>query len=123
MEAPAYSFYAETYGGTSIEEAAWPGYARRGAAYVERLRALCKVTPYGGGEDSYALAACAAADAFQAHDAAAERAAVSSVSVGSVSTSYDAGCGGAVDLTPDGLRRSLLEAVGLYLHVFAGARR
>ena len=120
--APDYSFYVETYGGCSIEEADWQRCVARASAYLTRLQTLCTVTPYGYGEDSLSMAVCAAAEEFHGFDVAGERASVASVSVGSVSTSYDATKGGSVDLSPRGRELSLLQAVSLYVHIFAGVR-
>lgn len=120
--APEYSFYVDTYGGRSIEGADWNGYAVRAAAYLTRLEALCTVTPYGNGEDSVSLAVCAVADELHGFDKAERRASVSSASIGSVSTSYDATKGGSVDLSPQGRELAMLRAVSSYVHVFAGVR-
>lgn len=121
-KAPEYSFYVDTYGGRSIEGADWKRYAVRAAAYLTRLEALCTVTPYGNGEDSVSLAVCAVADEMHGFDEAERRASVSSASIGSVSTSYDATKGGSIDLSPQGRELAMLRAASSYVHVFAGVR-
>ena len=68
------------------------------------------------------MALCALADKAAELDAAAEDAEVSSVSVGSVSTSYDATRGGSIDLSPAGRERAMLSAVSPWLHVYLGVR-
>lgn len=121
-QAPEYSYYTDSYGGQAIEEPEWRGYAAKAAAYLTRLEALCKVTPYGDAEDALAMAVCALADTYRGFDAAEQRAAVASCSIGSVSTSYDATLGGSLDLSPAGRETALMQALSLYVHVFAGVR-
>ncbi|MCI8469358.1 MAG: hypothetical protein HFJ75_07750 [Eggerthellaceae bacterium] len=120
MEAPGYDFYANEYGGVLIAEEDWRTYAGPAMAYLARLTATCRVTPYA--PDGRERAVCAAAEALHGLSEAEGRAAVRSASIGSVSTSYDATRGGAVDLTPKGKAAALLRAVSLYVHVFAGVR-
>lgn len=120
-----YAYYAGAYGGSAIAEEDWEGYAAKAAAYLAKLGALHKVTPYGDdADDAWRDALCAVAEQHQTIDVASGAAsggAVSSASIGSVSVSYDATFGGAVDLSPAGQARMLLDAATRYLHVYAGA--
>lgn len=122
MPAPSHEYYAGTYGGTAIPEAEWASHSTRAAAWLARTEALSTVTPFGDPEECRAMALCALADKAAELDAAAEDAAVSSVSVGSVGTSYDATRGGSVDLSPAGRERAMLSAVSPWLHVYLGVR-
>ncbi len=119
--AVTYEFYEESFGGSAISEDDWEGYASKAGAYLAKLEALCSVTPYA--EKGREMALCAVAEQYQNFDVAAGASGQGSVkgaSIGSVSATYDATAGGAVDLSPAGQRKSLLDAAGLYLHVYAG---
>ena len=121
----AYSYYTGTYGGSAIASEDWAGYAAKAHAYLAKLDTLSKVTPYGGDEaEAWSMALCAVAEQYSNFDAAANAGGgaglVDSASIGSVSVSYDATFGGAVDLTPAGREASLIDAVRTYLHVYMG---
>lgn len=113
-----YGFYAEEYGGSAIGREEWPARSREARGYLRRLCSTARVTPYGA--DSWPMAVCAVADAMADLDAAERKAAVSSASIGSVSTSWDATRGGSIDLSPSGRERALLDAAKAHLHVYAG---
>lgn len=113
-----YSWYADEYGGSAIGREEWPARSREARGYLRRLCSTARVTPYGA--DSWSMAVCAVADRMAELDGAEARAAVSSASIGSVSTSYDATRGGALDLSPAGRERALLDAAKAHLHVYAG---
>lgn len=115
-----YDWYTGEYGGSAIGREEWPARSRAARAWLRRQCSLSRITPYGA--DSWPMAVCAVADAMAELDAAEKRAAVSSASIGSVSTSYDATRGGAVDLSPAGRERALLDAAKAHLHVYAGVR-
>lgn len=121
MEYPAYSFYTEVYGGAFVSEGEWKACARKGAAFLAKLCFLCSVAPVAG-DDSFQMAICAAAEEFRSFDELMAAGAVSSLSVGSVSESYDCTMGGARDMTPKGREASLMAAISPYVHVFAGVR-
>ena len=121
--APTYRYYRDSYGGTAVPEAEWAHRSARAAAWLARTEALSTVTPWGDPDECRAMALCALADKAAELDAAAEDAEVSSVSVGSVSTSYDATRGGSIDLSPAGRERAMLSAVSPWLHVYLGVRR
>ena len=116
-----YAFYRDEYGGEAIDPADWGWYAKRAAGYLAALSAKCAVTPlYEGAEQ---MAACAVAEEMHNAEVAAEAAGpVKSRSIGSVSVTYDATFGGAVDLTPKGQEAALLRAAKRHLNVYAGLR-
>lgn len=113
-----YVWYAEEYGGSAIGRDEWPARSRDARGYLRRLCSTARVTPYCA--DSWPMAVCAVADAMADLDAAERKAAVSSASIGSVSTSWDATRGGSIDLSPAGRERALLDAAKNHLHVYAG---
>lgn len=115
-----YSYYAEAYGGTAVTEEEWPRRSSQADAWLLKAESLSRVTPWRDPEECRAMAICALADRSAELDAAAGDAAVSSVSVGSVSTSYDATRGGSLDLSPAGRERAMLDAVSPWLHVCLG---
>lgn len=120
--APTYDFYRDSYGGTAVPETEWASRSARAAAWIAKTEALSTVTPWGDPEECRAMALCALADRAAELDVLADEAEVSSVSVGSVSTSYDATRGGSVDLSPAGRERAMLSAVSPWLHVYLGVR-
>lgn len=120
-----YSYYKEAYGGTLIAEEEWVGYANDASAYLAHLDALSSVTPLGDDDErALNMAICAVAEASHTLDAAASGTSgngpAKSVSIGSVSASFDNTFGGAIDLTPDGQKRFMLDAAKKYLHVYVG---
>lgn len=113
-----YGWYTGEYGGSAIDREEWPARSRAARVWLRRLCSTARVTPYGA--DSWPMAVCAVADAMADLDAAERKASVSAASIGSVSTSYDATRGGALDLSPAGRERALLDAAKAHLHVYAG---
>lgn len=117
-----YAFYTGSYGGTAIPSAEWAGYEARARARLERLGAVMRIAP--AVNDGEAMAVCAMAEEYHNFDVAANAGGPAgtpkSLSVGSVSVSYDATFGGAVDLTPAGQERALMRAAGAYLFVYRG---
>ena len=118
----AYGFYEDDYGGTAIDEESWPAAERRARLWLDSRMAMATVTALC--DDAESMAVCAVADeeariaaALAANDGAGP---LTSVSVGSVSESYDATFGGAVDLTEVGRERSRMLAAKLYLHFYWG---
>ena len=121
--APEYAFYTDAYGGTAVGEAEWPARASRADAWLMREEALSRMTPLGNPGECRAMAICALADKGAELEGALADARVSSVSAGSVSTSYDATAGGAFDLTPAGRERALRAAIAPWFHVYTGLGR
>ncbi len=117
-----YTYYKDTYGGTTIPEDEWSGYATRAESYLDRISVLSTVTPYGNDDDrAWSMALCAVAEEYCNFDVAANSAgSVKSASVGSVSETFDATYGGAIDLSPNGQKRALHDAASNYLHIYVG---
>lgn len=116
---PTYAYYTDTYGG-SMPEDDWSRFVARADAAINRLESLHKVTQYDTqGRD---MALCAVAETLADIEQAEAAANVSSVSVGSVSTSYDATRAGSIDLSPAARERAVLEAIRPYLHVCLGVQ-
>ena len=112
-----YEFYANTYGGGTIPEAAWPALEREASAKLRQYKQSYTVT--APDEDAEAMAICAMAEALDYFDAALNgTTAVQSASVGSVSVSY--GSAQAVDISPKAQERELLRCAKLYLDIYRG---
>lgn len=114
----AYDYYAETFGGSAIEEADWARLSQLASGHLDRLKALATVTPYGDDEDECeSMAICAMAETLQAWEEAGGEGTsgggVASEHIGSVSVSY----AGASQAFPHGLSHALREAVRAWLHV------
>jgi len=107
-----YGFYTSIYCGNQIAAEDWARLASRAEEWLEMAEALYSVTYYNS-TTGRAKAACAIAECWQAFEA--EDAAVSSVSVGSVSTSYASAGDPSVLLT-----RSCMKALRLYAEVYRG---
>lgn len=117
-----HTYYKDVYGGTTIAEDEWSGYASRAEAYLDRIDALSSVTPYGDDDErAWSMALCAVAEEYCNFDIAANSAgSVKAASVGSVSETFDATFGGAIDLSPEGQKRNLHDAASRYLHIYVG---
>lgn len=115
-----YEFYRTTYRGGSISAEDWPGYEARAEAQVAFYERTYTVG-YPGPE-SRQKAVCALAEAMQSFDLIlnGEGGPVSSVSVGSVSTSYGGAAGSAIDASPAGQARELYRTAKLYLDIYRG---
>lgn len=112
----AFGFYKGTYHGGSISEEDWPVLAARAEDQLARFKRVYTVTqPH---EDAESMAVCAMAEALDYFTAAQNGGgAVSSASIGSVSTSY---AGAAVDLSPKGQEKELLRCALMYLDIYRG---
>lgn len=118
-----YGYYAETYHGTAVDEADWPGYEARARARFAMLCAQFKLVAYDGDwEGSRSNAICAMAEQLQGFDLIANGGgAVASASIGSVSVS-NAKALEMFDVTEAGQERALLGCAREYFNVFAGLR-
>lgn len=113
-----YAFYANTYGGSSIPEAAWPALEREASAKLRQYKQKYTVTPPD--EEAEAMAVCAMAEALDYFVAALNgTTAVQSASVGSVSVSYGTAAKSA-DLSLKGRERELYRCACLYLDIYRG---
>ena len=120
-----YKFYTETYGGTLVDENAWPAAIREASAFVNNLTyGRLSRQPAEDIPEEAKLAACAAAEAAaRCLAAAAERTVgVASESVGGHSVSYT-----GEDLLTE-KRRGMLQTASLYLPLshplrYAGVER
>lgn len=113
-----YSFYLDSYRGSSIPDADWPLFEKRAAEQLAYYKRAYTVT--ASEENAEAMAICAMADAF-AYFVAAQNGiggAVASASVGSVSVSY-AGAAG-VDISPKAQAKELYRCAGQYLEIYRG---
>lgn len=115
-----YSFYTDTYHGGSISAEEWPAAEREASATLERYKRIYTVTSPDGSQDAESMAICSMAEAlaFNAKAEAGHGGAVSSASIGSVSTSY-AGAS-SVDMTEKGKANRVYNAMVLYLDVYRG---
>lgn len=114
-----FSFYSDTYRGSSIPEADWDLFEARAAEQLARFKRVYAVT--APDENAEAMAICSMADAL-AYFAAAQNGAggaVASASIGSVSVSY-AGAASAVDLSPKGQAKELYRCASQYLDIYRG---
>lgn len=88
-----YSFYSETYKGTTIKEEEWGNYYRKACEFINELTAsqLLTRTLEGNTETLVKLAICAIADYDKDDEARIEKEGIASESVGSHSRSYNTG--------------------------------
>ena len=119
----AHHFYLTIYAGGLISFKEWPSYNQRAMAQLERYKRIYTVTKPR--EDAEDMAVCAMAEALYGFDLIAngEGGPVQSASIGSVSTSYGAQSGNAIDISPKGQARELYRCACLYLEIYRGARR
>lgn len=119
-----YSFYANSYHGSSIESSDWPGYERAAAAQLARYKQIYTVTEPAGSTDAESMAICAMADALHNFDLIAngEAGLVQSASIGSVSVSFGNTAAAAVDVSPKGQAKELYRCACLYLDIYRGVR-
>lgn len=113
-----FTFYQETYRGTSLTPEEWQLFGRRAEEQLARYKRIYTVT--APDENAEAMAVCAMADAL-AYFCAAQNGSggsVASASIGSVSVSY--GGGQAVDCSPKAQERELLRCARLYLEIYRG---
>lgn len=113
-----FTFYQETYRGTSLTPEEWQLFGRRAEDQLARYKRIYTVT--APEENAEAMAVCAIADSL-AYFCAAQNGSggsVASASIGSVSVSY--GGGQAVDCSPKAQERELLRCARLYLDIYRG---
>lgn len=115
-----YEFYKTAYRGGSISAEDWPGYEARAeaqAASYERTYTVSYPSP-----QSRSMAVCSLAETLYSIDLIlnGEGGPVSSVSVGSVSTSYGSSASAAIDVSPAGQARELYRTARLYLDIYRG---
>ncbi len=113
-----YSFYTDTYHGTSITAEEWfvfESQARAKLAYYKRI-----YTVNVPETDSENMAVCAMADtlAFYTATQNGSGGAVSSASIGSVSVSY--GGTSQVDVSPKAQSKAMYNAAQTYLDIYRG---
>lgn len=114
-----YEFYLAAYRGGSISPEEWPEAEREASATLARYKRIYTVTSPPDSVDAESMAVCAMAEAliFNAR-AEAGQAAISSASIGSVSTSY-AGTS-SVDLSRSAKANRVYNACVLYLDIYRG---
>lgn len=114
-----YEFYLTVYRGSSISMDEWAAAEREASATLARYKRIYKVTTPPDSFDAESMAVCAMAEAlvFNAQ-AEAGMGAVSSASIGSVSTSY-AGASG-VDMSAKAQAKRVYNACALYLDIYRG---
>lgn len=112
-----FSFYQNTYGGSSLSPAEFATFGRRAENQLRRYKRIYAVT--APESDSEGLAVCAMADALAYFSDAQNGSggAVSSASIGSVSVSYGTQ---TVDCSPVAQERELLRCARLYLDIYRG---
>ena len=113
-----FTFYQETYRGTSLTPEEFQVFGRRAEEQLARYKRIYTVT--APDENAEALAVCAMADALVYFCDAQNGSggAVSGASIGSVSVSY--GGRQAVDCSPKAQERELLRCARLYLDIYRG---
>ena len=112
-----YTFYKETYRGSSIPGPEWEIFEARAADQLRRFKRIYTVTAPDENAESKAI--CAMADALAYFTAAQNGSggAITSASVGSVSVSY---AGATVDLSPKAQVRELYRCASQYLEICRG---
>ena len=113
-----FTFYQETYRGTSLTPEEWQLFGRRAEEQLARYKRI--YTVMAPDESTEAMAVCAMADAL-AYFCATQNGSggsVASASIGSVSVSY--GGGQTVDCSPKAQERELLRCARLYLDIYRG---
>lgn len=108
-----YTFYTDTYLGTSILVADFPRLVARATTQLNRYKRMYQVTAPAA--DSENLAVCALADTLYYYEQAANGGIAGSVSVGSVSASMP-----LPDVSPAAQAAELLRAAGDYLQIYRG---
>ena len=103
-----YDFYVNTYLGSQIPEAMFPGLAEKAAATLEQYDRKYQVT---GGEVSRNMAICAMAESFLDH---ARRCRHAAASVGGVSVRYEA--------PKETLEQQLYRKASVYLDIYRGVK-
>lgn len=110
-----YAFYLTSYLGGSVPENEFPRLAKRAGEQLARYKRIYQVT--ASGKDSEDMAVCAMADALYYFETAQNGGLVTSSSIGSVSSSVQAG---TVDVTPKAQAKELYRCACLYLDIYRG---
>lgn len=113
-----YEFYIGAYHGGSVSPEEWPAAEREASATLARYRRLYTVIAPDDDAESMAICAMAEALVFNARAESSQGGAVSSASIGSVSTSYASAS--AVDMTAKGKANRVYNAACLYLDIYRG---
>ena len=109
-----FSYYINTYHGSAITEDKWNELALRAEERIKKYENLYTVTYFEEGNRD--LAICAMAENINAYNEAKNGGAVSSVSVGSVSTTY-----ASVDTSEATFKKGLLSTLRTYASIYRGA--
>ena len=113
-----YAYYTDIYLGNAILEKAFPGMALRAAEVLRRYQRNYRIADTD--EDSLKNAVCAIADTMDYFEKAQSgNAAVQSVSIGSVSTSYGNNTAG-LDISPRAMEKEMYRRACDYLHIYRG---
>lgn len=116
-----YTFYKSVYLGVSIAEEDFLRLARRAQEQLARYQRMYTVSVPEGSESAEEYAVCAIADALYYYEQAACGALVTSVSVGSVSSSV---AGAALpDTSPKAQAAELYRCARQYLNIYRGGGR
>lgn len=110
-----YEFYTGTYLGGSIPQADFPRMALRASEKLTEYKRLFTVTDIGANSENMAI--CAMADALYYYETAANGGIVTSSSVGSVSSSQQAG---TIDTSAAAQSKELFRCASLYLDIYRG---
>ena len=118
-----YSFYTDEFRGNSIPREDWPRFAMAADAQLSDFKR--KYTARITDEHSTQMAACAMADTLYfyavAQSGGMNGGTVSSVGVGSVSTSYGSPMAvSTLDVSPKAQSRELYRAASMYLDFYRG---
>ena len=115
-----YTFYTDTYLGSSIPAEEFPRLVKRAWEQLARYKRIYTVTaPEENSED---MAICAMAEALYSFELIAngEGGPVQSASIGSVSVGYGSAESQVVDMTSRGQSRELYRCACLYLDIYRG---
>lgn len=115
-----YSFYTETFRGSSLTADEWPAFEARATNQLDRYKRVFTVTAPDANAESMAICAMADAMAFFVAVQNGTGGPVSSVSVGSISTSYGSAVNNSVDLSPKGQAAELYRCASMYLDIYRG---
>lgn len=110
-----YTFYTDVYLGDSIPGSDFPRLIKRAGEVLARYKRDYTVTSLA--EDGEDKALCAMADALYYFETALNGGMVTSSSIGSVSSTYQAG---TTDLSPRAQTKELYRCARLYLDVCRG---
>lgn len=110
-----YSFYTDSYRGSSVPTDSWAEYEARASNQLARYKRIYTVR--APEETSEAFAVCAMAEALFGFDLVANGSAAQSASIGSVSVNYGSS---PVDISQKAQARELYRCACLYLDIYRG---